>query len=650
MPSLDSSVESYCSLIRRGTSAEDFNRFCAEKNPVARLNIIKKLKPHIDIMQLVERNCGKNTQTAIHLKNEGNTEFKLGKWEEAVNLYNKSLLYMPANQQTDLAALYGNRSAALFNMKEFRLTILDVERAEPYFAKENLFRILIRKSKALVEIQDFGNALMTCIQAQQNILMNNKITQAQKMPLLQDLGLMVKFLRRNSMDFCKFETRVLEAKNIEQLYLCDSMNIASNKVEGRYAISNQVIEAGTLILREEPYAAVLSGVHRELRCQECFKLIKLTPLFCDSCTDVRYCSEECKESATYHKFECGFGETLGKCKQSMAFHLALRIMTVNDISYYLSLKDKDQKDTTTLHPSGGYAAILALVTHESDFSPNKLFEFTYVAKFLTHILEQTGYFDNIASDETSYIGSLILHNILVMHYNAHEIYEMEKVIGERNGKTYTIGGAIYPTLALFNHSCAPNTARFYEGKTVNIKTTTSITNGEQINENYGPIFTQEPRNERQLVLKEKYNFECGCFACTNDWPMLKNNKNDDKLILKCQASECKGIVTIIKSMVNIEILCPQCKAPILLEDALKEITAADALMKDGVEFIEGGKIENALERFLAAITKMNIFIGPPHSKISFCQKNLRTCYAEYGNIVIHEPIAAVTTTDTNYFM
>ena len=57
---------------------------------------------------------------------------------------------------------------------------------------------------------------------------------------------------------------------------------------------------------------------------------------------------------------------------------------------------------------------------------------------------------------------------------------------------------IYPTLAMFNHSCDPSIVRFYVEDVVAVQAIKNIRKGEEICENYGPIFFHSSREDRQV--------------------------------------------------------------------------------------------------------------------------------------------------------
>lgn len=65
------------------------------------------------------------------------------------------------------------------------------------------------------------------------------------------------------------------------------------------------------------------------------------------------------------------------------------------------------------------------------------------------------------TEDEVFVGGLLLHHLQILRFNAHEISELRL---ESPGKLNTsrsvfLGGGLFPTLALFNHSCDPGIAR-----------------------------------------------------------------------------------------------------------------------------------------------------------------------------------------------
>lgn len=63
--------------------------------------------------------------------------------------------------------------------------------------------------------------------------------------------------------------------------------------------------------------------------------------------------------------------------------------------------------------------------------------------------------------------------------------------------------------------------RYFIGTTMVVRAARTIRAGEEISENYGPIFTTTPENERKRRLRVQYWFDCNCEACSGHWPLLE---------------------------------------------------------------------------------------------------------------------------------
>lgn len=82
--------------------------------------------------------------------------------------------------------------------------------------------------------------------------------------------------------------------------------------------------------------------------------------------------------------------------------------------------------------------------------------------------------------------------------------------------------------------------------------------GLQISENYGPMFTQETRDERQAKLKELYCFDCSCDACLENWPKFENLPID-VIRFRCDApNKCPAIIEVPANCNEFMIKCVTC--------------------------------------------------------------------------------------------
>ncbi|XP_063696193.1 SET and MYND domain-containing protein 4-like [Culicoides brevitarsis] len=646
MPILDETIENACLHIRRQTSNDVFELFKeAQMNRKKQFEIIHKLEGVKYIEQFITKQFNKNFQYGMDFKNQGNIEFKQSRWNAALDFYNKSVVYMPA-RTPELAIALGNRSAVLFKLKEYQLAVNDIETAIPLSQKENLFKLVHRKAKCYLELEKYSEAL-TDFQLSEFLICNHdKISDEQRITLLFEIRSICKYLRRNCMNFVnEYPTNakpIIDSKNKLELQVNDSVKIEYNKNEGRHAVCCNNIEAGDILLIEKPYAYVLTKAHNFTHCQYCLKRT-FVQFSCDHCPDIVYCSESCKEMATFHHYECGILPSIWKCKSDLATHLSIRMITSKDINtlIYNGHNLEGLTETAKGCVDKNFEQIYSLLMHEKEFSKEKLFEFMLMAKFQLHCLKTGGYLKN--DDYDDYFVFLLYKNILILHFNAHEVFELQKDNDNDPGKTICIAAAIYPFLAQFNHSCNPATVRYFNGNQVIIRATRNIAIGEQISENYGPIFTQEPKHERQLQLKEKYKFECRCEACLNNWPLL-NEMRDSQILIKCS-----GCGETLKSNEFITtVRCPVCRHETAVVEIIKFIKTIDVNLNTARQLYKSNHTLDALEIYLRIMKGMDEYIKPPFSKWHICQKRIRSLYLEYGNKINFK--LTPSNTNKNYFM
>lgn len=65
------------------------------------------------------------------------------------------------------------------------------------------------------------------------------------------------------------------------------------------------------------------------------------------------------------------------------------------------------------------------------------------------------------SEDEQFIGTLLLHQLQVLQFNAHEIYEtvMKSPYHFQSTKLNYIAVGVYPSVAMFNHDCYPAVTR-----------------------------------------------------------------------------------------------------------------------------------------------------------------------------------------------
>lgn len=161
------------------------------------------------------------------------------------------------------------------------------------------------------------------------------------------------------------------------------------------------------------------------------------------------------------------------------------MITQNKKDYFTNIyKDLDSKPNGP-YKTDDYRNIYHLVSHEDKRTKQDILHRTQMTAFLVKLLEISGYFegkprdkpvdleelksmavDEKYKDDVALIGGLILKNLQVLQFNAHEVFELRcpkprvgQCVIKHSGKSVFLAGAVFPTLALFNHSCDPGVVR-----------------------------------------------------------------------------------------------------------------------------------------------------------------------------------------------
>lgn len=207
------------------------------------------------------------------------------------------------------------------------------------------------------------------------------------------------------------------------------------------------------------------------------------------------------------------------------------MLTQKGFTFFKNLQSKIENlkkgvDEKLNEDENQYVHVYNLTTHQN-LRPNEdYFHRAFMSLFLVQCLKGSGFFpengnENWTDDEIM-AASLILHHLQLLQFNAHELYEtLTPARGKTRGsKSVYLAVGIYPTVALFNHECAPAVTRYFHGKNIIIRTTRPLKKGETISENYGPIYTKRALSVRTRDLTSRYWFNCECVACKEQWPDL----------------------------------------------------------------------------------------------------------------------------------
>ena len=173
---------------------------------------------------------------------------------------------------------------------------------------------------------------------------------------------------------------------------------------------------------------------------------------------------------------------------------------------------EDSQSATTVYHSNDFLNLYGLMAHEETLNTEDWLLRTLIAIFLLKSLRMTGFFKIILSVENNYeknkkvisvdeadkenmndggeiesiteqelfVCKVILRLINICPTNCHDVSEFETPVLDAFTTAcnkVSIGAAIYPTLALFNHACDPSFMRCNKGNGVIAVTNRKILKG-----------------------------------------------------------------------------------------------------------------------------------------------------------------------------
>ncbi len=261
-------------------------------------------------------------------------------------------------------------------------------------------------------------------------------------------------------------------------------------------------------------------------------------------------------------------------------------------------------DQPTLFDPTSYKSVHNLATNANKRNFEDLLKKAAEAIFMARCLKFNGFFGESADDESEearraevFIASLLLRHLQIVSTNG---LEMAECILKNNDVTkfdiIPVGGAIFPTMSFFNHSCYPNALRLgYQGFQV-IRAIRTIRRGEEVSIDYGFDFYANQKQARQQRSNTQYHFECGCMACSQDWPTYN------------------GMVTKQRKW-RIAM------TPELMEEAERQAICYQA----GMEHLIRLDIAKALPTFRDYLLVMNELVEHPDPRYIDCEEAYKQC-------------------------
>ncbi|KAG5895074.1 hypothetical protein JTB14_021038 [Gonioctena quinquepunctata] len=607
----------------------------------------------------------KNLRTAFEEKQAGNECYSKRDYKEALKHYNTGIIKCPQEDDEGrklLSILVANRSVVFYEEQEYEKVLQDSDLVEEIGAlPENLkYKIIWRKAKSLEALGDSDLADDAFALAVASLMESISIADDVRSEKLKQIE---ECMENKASLPHKPRKKVMKIyADIEQFVGGEKYPAAIPNVDfryepqlGRYAVARNDIPAGTVIVKEEPYVAQLLVERSLTNCQQCFLSLD-RPIPCPQCANVVFCSRQCMQTAldSYHGIECPVYGSLNE--YGINKFLVLRILTQKGFSFFNDQKSHlqallkregiDDRGLTQkdVYRSDDYDNVLLLFHNETPRGEYDIFVYSATV-FLLRALKHTNFFPHQTDqkelhEDELFIAMLMLRHCKMVNFNVHGVNEI-KLIGRtmilKNGMTtrfesFPIAIGIYPTLAMFNHSCDPSLVRCNINRTILGRTIRPIRAGDVIYENYGPNYLWEDFDKRQHSLSFDYRFKCKCNACEGKWPVAE--EMETVIMVPCKFRSCRNIFTVTKNNLK-PGRCSYCRRRLppgaiaeIAGPIQRNIESAEALYQDG-------KYEDALKTFIRILELMFAYTTKPDLDIIRVQERVEFCMAHVGNKSIH---------------
>lgn len=460
--------------------------------------LYEKLKKSSDLCQIQVSH--KDNKISDKLRSMGNKFYLDELYVNAIDKYNESLCFAQLDGDLfNLSVAYANRADALFKMDLPRECMKSIELAEASKYPEHLrTRLTLMASRCQDRIK-FG------------------VQERSKYRLK---------LSYPAQDRIPGTAKCLTLKTSEEF--------------GRYLVANHDLHVGDVVMIERPFIVCLRPNMRYKRCTHCMAGDQRHALIpCPTCTNAMYCSEVClKESwLVYHRFECKISEHLNDSEEFLA--MALRALLVG-VSIYGGLEncqsylaENEALDINAFdldfNPEKRDRRLEFLVLHKMHFEDSQMSisdrnYWMRRAAELTHLLVQAEVFPEPAPSPA--LVAFVLNSLY--RYTITSIlncYETSTNLPDKTGNKDFITVSQHLTMAMINHSCAPNVQRIQQAGHQVLMVVRPIPKGAQLFDNYGEFYTATGKKERQDHLYRQYGFRCSCEACTENFPVAKKLKH-----------------------------------------------------------------------------------------------------------------------------
>ncbi|RWS25928.1 SET and MYND domain-containing protein 4-like protein, partial [Leptotrombidium deliense] len=451
----------------------------------------------------------KSVKAAIQKLKAGHSAFDAEEYEEALVFYTESILLLPfPKSPTSADELWAqcflHRALTYFRLQMYKASVTDFDQAINHTAdnRQKVFLIVFKAyALQLLKLNDDSND--------------------------------------TELDF------QLTSTNEHMRCTISEVDIVKHPQKGRTIITKQELKTGKLLIVEPAVVAWLRPSFYDAYCNHCLQKLNKRCFPCQSCSDVRYCSWKCSETAwkSYHSVECKFGPTL----KFMVFGtLGLRLMIMygidNVINYF---QKKEQHDSVANGKLDANLETMMSLVGEMQI-PDHKFEFEVIigVAVVTKIAECMGLIKESSPFLLRFAATL---KRCVMKVLLNCFYTYDEQLKKSNGFVIAdyefeeVGFCVYASASMFSHSCNCNANRSFNGSTIYVYANREIGENSEVTVDYGTDIFHNAYEYRRAFLISSFGFKCGCESCL-----------------------------IVTDNVPFALRCPQCDGPVIMNYTSKK--------------------------------------------------------------------------------
>ncbi|XP_063829143.1 SET and MYND domain-containing protein 4-like [Ostrinia nubilalis] len=471
-------------------------------------------------------------------RQQGNKAFKSNKFQNALEWYNKALMYAPKGSE-ELVLGYSNRSALLSKCKMFQACLKDVS---------------------------------TCFELgyppQISDKLANRRSEATKNVWIERMAM--------EMRFCEFSEDYLEFRERRNPQItCASIDVGIIKESHvPKVVAVRDVKVGKLIAIEKAFTSQLDRKLLYSACYYCHKMsLNLIP--CEGCTKALFCSADCRRTCMeeYHSFECPIIEIFDEISSipvsKLAVITAIKLRKkfksweeFNEATKTVGLKRMKKSEINEIFNSENKFSLLNF-KDDAIFTYGMIYNATFGCAIVVHYLNMAkSFFPTRATEKAAAVCGF---SRLLMYYAVHLIQTQisSTVSVMAHGKTEFCEVAnfgVFPFTGKLKGACNPNVLVVGLNKEVALITIQPLKQGTELTIAYlGHWLDNNIENGSRLRnMFTLYNTVCACAVCNGDWKLLRNRARPTETHLRAfrKLNVSEAIENYCSS--DIEHIYPKC--------------------------------------------------------------------------------------------